>query len=78
VTLTAAVRLPGSQDVVELLLAAGADPSLPAEGGATPLHAAAANGSLSTVLALLQARWSSTCYFAFTALEPSNTCGITT
>jgi ankyrin repeat protein len=48
---------PGCGDVVELLLAAGADPSLPVDGGATPLHAAAANGSLSTVLALLQVRW---------------------
>jgi Ankyrin repeats (many copies) len=40
--------------VVELLLAAGADPNLPVDGGATALHAAAATGSLSTVLALLQ------------------------
>lgn len=47
---------PGSQDVVQLLLAAGAEPNMPADGGATPLHAAAANGSLSTVLALLQVR----------------------
>jgi Ankyrin repeats (many copies) len=52
--LAAALCSPGSQEVVELLLAAGADPNLPVEGGATALHAAAATGSLSTVLALLQ------------------------
>lgn len=40
--------------MVELLLAAGADANLRVEGGATALHAAAATGSLSTVLALLQ------------------------
>lgn len=47
-------RHAGSQDVVELLLAAGADPTQAAAGGATALHAAAASGSLSAVLALLQ------------------------
>lgn len=42
--------------MVELLLAAGANPNLAIDGGATALHAAAATGSLSTVLALLQVR----------------------
>ena len=44
----------GADDVVQLLLSAGADPSSPAAGGATPLHGAAGTGSLPLVLQLLQ------------------------
>ena len=45
----------GSKDIVEQLLAAGADPTIAAAGGATPLHAAAEAGQLDIVLMLLQA-----------------------
>ena len=39
---------------MEQLLAAGADPTAAADGGATPLHAAAEAGQLDTVLLLLK------------------------
>lgn len=51
-----AIHPAGSEDVVELLLAAKADPNTAALGGATALHAAAAGGTLTIVLALLQVR----------------------
>ncbi len=51
-----AIHPAGSEDVVELLLAAKADPNTAALGGATALHAAAAGGNLTIVLALLQVR----------------------
>ena len=44
----------GSKDIVEALLAAGADAGAPALGGATPLHAAAEAGSLDIVLLLIK------------------------
>ena len=39
---------------MQQLLAAGADPTVAADGGATPLHAAAEAGQLDTVLLLLE------------------------
>ena len=39
---------------MEQLLAAGADPTIAADGGATPLHAAAEAGQLDSVLLLLK------------------------
>jgi len=45
---------PGAgRQVVTLLLANGADPHLPQEGGFTPLHAAALNGDAETAALLL-------------------------
>lgn len=48
----------GAEEVLALLLEAGAPAGLPVEGGATALHAAAEAGSLAAVLQLLQvSRW---------------------
>jgi len=47
----AAARRP---DIVEMLLAAGADPNLRAEGGLTPLHSAGATGQIDVAEMLLK------------------------
>ena len=44
----------GDKEMVELLLAQGADVNLPAPGGYTPLHAAAQNGEEDIILLLLK------------------------
>ncbi len=54
IALNGKLRAAGSKDIVQQLLAAGADPTIAAMGGATPLHAAAEAGQLETVLLLLQ------------------------